>query len=64
MPIAVTAVLFLFWMVMSFRAFQRGDLLMAGVFALVGIVLSAYRVNVAQRIAKAAQAKSAQPDRG
>jgi NADH:ubiquinone oxidoreductase subunit 3 (subunit A) len=43
MPVAVTLVLFLFWIVLAYREFQRGDLLLAGVFLLVGVVLTAYR---------------------
>jgi hypothetical protein len=42
-------VLFIFWIVMAYRAFERGDMLLAGVFALVGIVLSAYRYSVIQK---------------
>ena len=49
MPIAVTAVLFVFWIVMAYRAFQRGDMLLAIVFAAVGIVLSVYRFNLAKK---------------
>jgi hypothetical protein len=48
-PIAVIFVLFIFWIVMAYRAFERGDMLLAGVFALVGIVLSAYRYSVVQK---------------
>jgi hypothetical protein len=53
MPIAVMFVLFIFWIFMSYRAFERGDMLMAGVFFLVGIVLTAYRYSAAQKVAKA-----------
>jgi hypothetical protein len=53
MPIAVTAVLFIFWIFMAYRAFERGDLVMAGVLVLVGIVLTAYRYSAAQKIVKA-----------
>jgi len=49
MPIAVTAVLFVFWIFMAFRAFQRGDLLMAGVLLAVGVVLTAWRVTAARK---------------
>jgi hypothetical protein len=59
MPIAVSAVLFIFWIVMAYRAFQRGDMLLAGVFALVGIVMTVYRVGVAKKLAKANEQKSA-----
>jgi hypothetical protein len=49
MPIAVTLVLLLFWVVVAYRAFERGDLLLAGVFALVGIVLTVYRYRAATK---------------
>jgi hypothetical protein len=50
MPIAVTAVLFVFWVVMAYRQFQRGDLLLTGLFLVVGVVLSAYRVVAAKKV--------------
>jgi uncharacterized membrane protein YqjE len=40
---AVTLVLLVFWLVFAYRAFQRGDLLLAGLFLAVGIVLSIWR---------------------
>ena len=43
MPVAVTFALILFWIVLSYRAFQRGDMLLGGVFLLVGVVLTVYR---------------------
>ena len=43
MPVAVTSVLFLFWIVLAYRSFQRGDMVQAGVFLLVGVVLTVYR---------------------
>jgi len=49
MPKAVTAVLFVFWILMAYRAFQRGDLLMAGVLFAVGIVLSVYRLGLVRK---------------
>ena len=55
MPIAVTVVLFTFSIFLAYRAFERGDMMMAGVFFLVGIVLTAYRYSAAQ---KATRAKS------
>lgn len=48
MPFAISAVLFAFWMVIAYRAFERGQLLLAGVFALVGIVLTVYRIRLWQ----------------
>jgi hypothetical protein len=59
MPKAVTVVLFIFWIFMAYRAFERGDVMMAGVLALVGIVLTAYRYSAAQKIAKAKSQSSA-----
>ncbi|HVS76757.1 MAG TPA: hypothetical protein VHE11_07465 [Steroidobacteraceae bacterium] len=56
MPVAVTFVLFLFWIVMAYREFQRGDLLLAGVFLLVGVVLTIYRYRGASRRAERAVA--------
>ena len=50
---------FIFWIFMAYRAFERGDVMMAGVFALVGIVLTAYRYSAAQKIAKAKSQSSA-----
>jgi hypothetical protein len=58
MPIAVSAVLFVFWIAMAYRAFQRGDMLLAGVFALVGIVMTVYRVGAAKKLMKANAQKS------
>jgi hypothetical protein len=39
----LTIALLLFWVVMAYRAFERGELLLAGVFAFGGVVLSVYR---------------------
>jgi len=47
MPVAVTFVLLAFWMVLAYRAYQRGDLLLAGVFVAVGVVLTVYRYHAA-----------------
>jgi hypothetical protein len=48
MPIAITAVLFFLWMAIAWRQYQRGDLLLAGVCALVGVLLSVYRLKLWQ----------------
>lgn len=48
MPIAITAVLFLLWMAIAYRQYQRGDLLLAGVCVLVGVLLSVYRLKAWQ----------------
>jgi hypothetical protein len=50
MPIVVVVlVLLVFWAAMAFRAFQRGDLLLAAVFSAVGVVLTVYRLRRASR---------------
>jgi len=59
MPLAVTLVLLVFWIAMAYRAFVRGDLLLAGVFALVGVVLTVYRWRAATK--RPAQADSGGP---
>ena len=41
----VIVVLFVFWMFMAYRALQRGDVVMAVLFAIVGVVLTAYRLR-------------------
>lgn len=48
MPLAVTLVLLVFWVVMAYRQFQRGDMVLAGVFLAVGIVVTAYRYKAAR----------------
>jgi hypothetical protein len=48
MPIAVSALLFILWMAIAYRQYQRGELLLAGVCALVGILLSLYRLKLWQ----------------
>lgn len=55
MPIAVTLVLAVFWVVMAYREFQRGDLLLAGVFLAVGIVLTVFRYRAATKNAASAR---------
>jgi hypothetical protein len=52
-PIALTLALFIFWIFLAYRAFERGDMAMAGVYLLIGIALTAYRYSAAQKIAKA-----------
>jgi hypothetical protein len=53
----VGLVLLVFWLAMAYRAWQRGDMLLAGVFLAVGIVLTVYRL----RNAAAASVRSADP---
>ena len=35
----------IFWLAMAYREYQRGDMLLAGVFVLVGIALTVYRLR-------------------
>lgn len=48
MPVALVVVLLIFWLAMSWREYQRGEMLLAGVFLLVGIALSVYRLRLWQ----------------
>ena len=48
MPIAVTLVLLLFWLALAYRQYQRGELVLAAIFLLVGVVLTVYRIRQAQ----------------
>jgi hypothetical protein len=48
MPIAVTLALLLFWVVVAYRQYQRGDMVLAGIFLFVGIALTIYRIRQAQ----------------
>ena len=45
MKMFVIIILCVFWLAMAYREFQRGDMLLAGVFALVGVALTAYRLR-------------------
>jgi hypothetical protein len=49
MPIAVTLLLLLFWLAIAYRQYQRGDMVLATIFLLVGVVLTVYRIRQAQR---------------
>jgi hypothetical protein len=49
MPIALTFALFVFWIFLAYRAFARGNLMMAGIYLLIGIALTAYRYSAAQK---------------
>jgi hypothetical protein len=45
MPAAVSLVLLLVWLGLAYRSYQRGDLLFAGIFLLVGIVITIHRLR-------------------
>jgi uncharacterized membrane protein YqjE len=53
MPVAVTLILLVFWLVLAYRRFQQGDLLLAGVFLAVGIALTVFRLRRASGSGKA-----------
>ena len=46
MPIAISALLLCLWMAVAWRAYQRGQLMLACVCALAGILLSLYRLKL------------------
>ena len=56
MSLPVTSVMLIFWLFMAYRAFQRGDIPMAAVFTLVGVVLTVYRLKTLRRVASNAAA--------
>ena len=56
MPIAVTLALLVFWIVIAYRQYQRGDMVLAGVFLFVGIALTIFRIRQAQSRSQAASA--------
>ena len=47
-PVAVTLILLVFWLVLAYRRFLAGDLLLAVIFLLVGVALTAYRLRSSQ----------------
>ncbi len=49
MPTPVTIILAVFWCVMAYRAFERGDNLMAVVLLAVGVALTFYRLRSARK---------------
>ena len=60
MPIAVTLALLVFWIVIAYRQYQRGDAVLAGIFLAVGIVLTIYRVRQAQSRGQALKASTSE----
>ena len=45
MKYGVIVALAIFWIVMAYRAFQRGDMVLGGVFILAGTALTIYRLQ-------------------
>ena len=60
MPIAVTLALLLFWVVIAYRQYQRGDVVLAAVFLFVGIALTIYRIRQAQSRSQGATSSGGQ----
>jgi len=60
MPIAVTLVLLLFWLTLAYRQYQRGEVALAALFLLVGVVLTVYRIRQAQSRSQALTASTGQ----
>jgi len=56
MPIAVTLALLVFWIVIAYRQYQRGDMVLAAVFLFVGIALTIFRIRQAQSRSQAPSA--------
>ena len=46
MPIAISVLLLCLWIAVAWRAYQRGQLLLACVCVLAGILLSLYRLKL------------------
>ena len=53
MPIAISAALFLLWMAIAWRQYERGEPLLAGVCALIGVLLPVARLKLWQARQKA-----------
>ena len=45
MKFAIIVALAIFWIVMAYREFQRGDMVLCGVFVLAGVALTLYRLR-------------------
>jgi hypothetical protein len=58
MSVALTAVLLVVWIAMAYREFQRGNLMLAAVFLLVGIALAVFRLRVRRAPSPRRPAKS------
>jgi hypothetical protein len=52
MPLALPLILFVFWMYIAYRAFERGDMMWAGICVVAGIALTVYRIRSATRASR------------
>jgi hypothetical protein len=57
MPLAIAVVMFIFWVAIAYREFQRGEPLLAVVFLLGGIVLTVFRYRLAKKSAASADSR-------
>jgi len=48
MRVVVSLTLLLFWLFLAYRNYERGDLPLAGLFLLIGVVLTIYRLRTPQ----------------
>jgi hypothetical protein len=58
MPVVLATVLLVLWIAMAYREFQRGNLMLAAVFLLVGIGLAVFRLRVRRAAGPRGPAKS------
>ena len=45
MRMVIVVLLLVFWLFFAYRAFARGDMAMAGLFLLIGLALTIYRLR-------------------
>jgi len=41
----IIGLLFLVWLLLAYRAYQRGDMAMAALFLVIGVALAVYRLG-------------------
>jgi hypothetical protein len=58
MPVVLAIVLLVLWIAMAYREFQRGNLMLAAMFLLVGIGLAVFRLRVRRAASPRGPAKS------
>ena len=57
----VSLVLLLVWLGLAYRSYQRGDMVLAGIFLLVGAVLTVYRLRGRRPAAQTAPTDPTRP---
>jgi hypothetical protein len=48
MRVVVSLTLLLFWLFLAYRRYEHGDMPLAGLFVLIGVVLTIYRLRTPQ----------------